>query len=43
MIADVTAGVVDHERERQLDQREAGLIRDVRQFLDGLQLALVLA
>ena len=42
MIADVTRGVVDDEGDRQLDQRDAGVVGDLRELLDGLELALVL-
>jgi hypothetical protein len=42
MIAEVTAGVVDDERDGQLDQRQAGVVGDRRELLDGFELALVL-
>ena len=35
-------GVVDHERDRQLDHRQAGVLGDLGQLLDRLELALVL-
>jgi hypothetical protein len=34
--------VVDGERDRELDQRETGVVGDLREGLDGLELALVL-
>jgi hypothetical protein len=34
--------VVEHERERELDQRAAGLLGELGQLLGGVELALVL-
>ena len=42
MIAEVTAGVVDDEGDGQLDHRDAGVVGDLRELLDGFELALVL-
>jgi hypothetical protein len=42
MIAEVTGRVDDDERDRELDQRHAGLVRERGEPIDGLQLALVI-
>ena len=42
MIADGDAGVVDNEGDRQLDERDPGLLGELRKFLDHVEFALVL-
>ena len=40
--AEVIAGVVEHEGDRQLDQRYPGLLGQSSELLDRVELALVL-
>ena len=42
MIADVTAGMADHEREGHVDQRDPRLLGQPRERVGGVELALVL-
>ena len=38
MIAAVTVGMAEHEREREVDQREPGLLGEQRELLDCVEL-----